>query len=260
MNTTLNVFPDVYAEVRHNNGNPLSIDEDGFIGRFVDGELLIRVYTDRSDLYVFYPTYREGELIELQQHQPAYDVSHYYRYTDVKKASRYDCFHTEYPFNTVYVMTASSLEDLTIWCVSVASQRGDFFLVSEVAYRPHRPGVRGVMPISLKLGNVCHVLRERYPATDRRLTLETNIESYADLSMLDLNEGKVAAWSKASGYGFLLTYRGGVRVHWENIRCPHRLAHLEPGQAVRIDQLHPAVATKGRKAHYALDALGVCVV
>lgn len=256
-----NHIPGVYLSLM-NEGRDVQVRRtDGYVGQLQPGLLRLYVHDVARNKIVLHVGYRDrGDLFLNQEgNDRGIPDGRYWRGVHIKCSQRDGTFHTEYPYNCMYVVEAAPPDHLKVWRTALISRNGFFYLVCELAYCA---GDERDSPVALNTlnGRALLELLARCGKEMRSYWFKNIDEIYGNYRSLDglrPEFGRVMWWSTILGIGGIYTWFGRMRLHWENVLDVAGLVRLTPGQVVTFTGLRAAVNMKNRASQYKWDALGV---
>jgi hypothetical protein len=181
---------------------------------------------------------------------------------------------TKYPQNNLRILQGLGDGYFQQWRVSIISQDGHFFLVTEKMYEPfrcYRSGTSVICPAHQeKWGAFVTFLnfalrgsaQEALPPIRELAEDEEKERPKAKLNGISQGQGRVVWYSRAEQMGMVMTKEGAARVHWTNIkpRSDSRLAHLNEGELVSYEELTRPHLTRARSTGFKLEAVGIKLI
>ncbi len=181
---------------------------------------------------------------------------------------------TKYPQNNLRILQNLGDGYFQQWRVSIVSQDGHFFLVTEKMYEPfrcYRSGDSVICPTHQeKWGSFVTFLnlalrgsaQQALPPIRELAEDEEKKQPKAKPNGISQGQGRVIWYSQAEQMGMVMTKEGAARVHWTNIksRGDSRLAHLNEGELVSYEELTRPHLTRARSTGFKLEAVGVRLI
>ncbi len=196
------------------------------------------------------------------------------------KTTRDGTVTTKFPTNSIRFLLPLGNGWFQMWRISVVSQEGNFFLVSETVFEPFRC-YRADTNVACPLFTATDEEERRdWPAFMTLINRVITGDAFMELPPLSekakdpepmkpeeeekdlpIGQGRCVWFSQAEQYGMLATKHGNARIHWQNLdpRPDSRRRHLNSGELVEIAQLTQPVEGK-RRTDFTQEAIGVRLI
>lgn len=247
------------------NGQPLTIQKDGYIGRpeYMD-KIVIEAHVQPNPRTYAISVDGKKNITLKKNHASSENEDAIYRFeTQVKIASHGGFYHVEYPENNMRLVRINPDGNVEIWQIALISQNNLFFVITEKSY--DKCCFRNSEVV------VCPQFKHR-PKLEKFLKelLKSHLESLPDVKNyqkitisangLKPGNGLIRWYNAAQGFGAIITPEGVARMHWEEIVKQGRLTLPEIGRLVKYSALREPKQTSSRNTSFEKEALDVTLL
>lgn len=249
-------------------GEIVAVAEDGEVGGLAPGRAIIRLtVAEHMDNSVLVFTVDGSKYVDPLK--PKDEAVGFYDRNVNLFLSGAGFTYTRYPDNNVRVAAVLPDGSVDIYQVSLTSQEGSCYLVTDRQYTDVFYVGEDGQPVSPALMNrwpqAEQLIRDfiRLSGAELAPVSECGIpigEVADDVEGFPQNRGRVLWWDTASGMGMIRTPQDGlVRAHWSKVsRGEYGRAFLIPGEVVQFQRLEPVPESPvGRKSAVRFQALGI---